>query len=230
MRSFARVIGPTALAALGCLLAGCGQQDRPKTPVTASIGSGDAPESAVPSGEQRTLRTRLDPLHPRVKISTSLGDIVVRLDAERAPMTVKNFLFHAGNGHYEGTIFHQVIRDYVAVGGGYDVNLVEQAAHFAIRNEAYNRLPNKRGTIAMARQAEVIDSSTCQFFFNLADNDQLDHRSRDSAAEFGYCVFGEVVEGLEVLDQMAKVPVADQGDWSSVPVEPIVIRSIVPAP
>jgi peptidyl-prolyl cis-trans isomerase B (cyclophilin B) len=211
-------------------LVGCGSGDGNDSAVTASIAAPSESGTGVSGADTTPKAPALDPVHPKVKISTSLGDIVVQLDAEQAPITAKNFLWYAGNRQYEGTIFHQVIKEYVALGGGYDANMVEKSTHFAIRNEAYNQLKNTRGTIAMARQPDVIDSSTCQFFFNLADNAQLDHKSRASAEEYGYCVFGQVVDGLEVLDQISRAPVADRDGWTSMPVEPIVIRSIVPIP
>jgi peptidyl-prolyl cis-trans isomerase B (cyclophilin B) len=221
-------LAPAAVCLL--FLAGCGSGDGNDAGVKASIAAMSESSTQAASNDTRPKPRPLDPVHPKVKISTNLGDIVVQLDAERAPITVKNFLFHATNRQYEGTIFHQVIKDYVALAGGYDVNMAEKSTHFAIRNEAYNQLKNKRGTIAMARQPDVVDSSTCQFFFNLADNAGLDHKSRDSAEEFGYCVFGQVIDGLDVLDQISRAPVADQGGWTSVPVRPIVVQSVIPIP
>ncbi|NIL96091.1 MAG: peptidyl-prolyl cis-trans isomerase [Planctomycetales bacterium] len=226
--NFGSVLPRLCLGGICLLLAGCGSGDGNDRAVTANIAAESNSGSQIGGGATSREAPGLDPLHPQVKISTSLGEIVVQLDAEQAPITVKNFLFHASNGHYEGTVFHQVIKDYVALGGGYDGKMVEKPTHFAIRNEAYNQLRNKRGTIAMARQPDIIDSSTCQFFFNLADNVELDHTSRQSAKEFGYCVFGQVVEGLEVLDRISQAPVADRGDWTAVPVQPVVIHSIVP--
>jgi len=221
-------LAPAAVCFL--FLVGCGSGDGNDPGVTASITAVSESSTQAAGDDVRPKSPPLDPIHPKVKISTNLGDIVVQLDAERAPITVKNFLFHATNRQYEGTIFHQVIEDYVALAGGYDVNMAEKSTHFAIRNEAYNQLKNKRGTIAMARQPDVVDSSTCQFFFNLADNAELDHKSRDSAEDFGYCVFGQVVNGLEVLEQISRTTVADQGGWTSVPVKPIVVQSVVPVP
>ena len=166
----------------------------------------------------------------QVRLQTSMGDIILELNKEKAPNTVQNFLDYVQKGHYDGTIFHQVIRDYVALAGGYTTDLEEKKTHFAIRNEAYNQLSNTRGTIAMARQPDLVDSSTCQFFFNLADNPELDHKSRANVDEYGYCVFGQVLDGMDVLDQISQAPVADKNDFTSVPVEPIVIQSVTPAP
>ena len=166
-----------------------------------------------------------DELHPQVRISTTLGDVVVRLDAEHAPLTVENFLAYADEGHYNGTIFHQVVPDFVAIGGGFREDLVERPVRGPVRNEAHNGLKNSRGTIAMARQAEIIDSATSPFFFNLADNGSLDHHGRD-ASDYGYCVFGQVIGGSEIIEALSHTPVADRGEFQQLPVTPVAIKSV----
>ena len=147
------------------------------------------------------------------------------LAAETTPLTVDNFLSYADSGHYDGTIFHQVIDEYIVLGGGFTQDLKEKPTRTPIRNEAHKGLPNKRGTIAMARSPDAIDSATGQFFFNLADNELLDYKSH-TVEEYGYCVFGHVVSGQDVLDQMAKLAVGNQGEMVSMPVTPVVIERI----
>ena len=204
-------------------VSGCNQGEGP-VGVTASVagvstdpsGSAAAPDSPAQEDSHR----------PVVKIETTLGAITVELDAERAPITVKNFLWYANNGSYQQTIFHQVVPGYVAIGGGYDLQLTARSTHIEIRNEASNGLKNKRGAIAMARRPNVIDSSTSQFFFNLADNPQLDQKGRNTAEEFCYCVFGKVIDGMEVLDRMSAAPVTKSEQFGSTPATPIVVKSV----
>jgi cyclophilin family peptidyl-prolyl cis-trans isomerase len=223
--------GPIHLATLLLVvlpILGCNSGDADDPAVTASIGEKPDSDGGGSDSRDAASKDQQDPNHPLVRISTTAGDILVKLDAENAPITVKNFLWYAGNSHYDGTIFHQVLEGYVVLGGGYTPDLTERPTHFTIRNEAYNELKNTRGSIAMARQPDVIDSSTCQFFFNLVDNPKLDHKSRTDAKEFGYCVFGHVVDGMELLDKMSQAPVTDKADFASVPVEPVVINSVAP--
>jgi cyclophilin family peptidyl-prolyl cis-trans isomerase len=182
-----------------------------------SEGGQDGPSLAAPS---------TDPLHPAVQIETSLGNIVVELDAEKAGLTVGNFLRYVEEGHYDGTIFHQVFRDYVVLGGGYTPDLTEKPAHDGIYNEAHNGLKNVRGTIAMARQPDVVDSATSQFFINCSDNPMLDHKDRTSADTYGYCVFGKVIRGMDVVDKIAAAQVTDRGDFEQIPVQPVLIQSV----
>ncbi len=168
---------------------------------------------------------------PRVKLETSKGTIVLELDAEAAPKTVENFLTYVRKGHYDGTIFHRVIPRFMIQGGGFTPSMEQKPTGKPIRNEAANGLKNLRGTVAMARTSKV-DSATAQFFINLVDNPYLDH-SDDSASGYGYCVFGRVVEGMDVVDAIAGVPtgvrrVTDPRSgkavpFRDVPVEPVVI-------
>ena len=151
----------------------------------------------------------------------------MRLDAEKAPLTVENFRNYVARGHYDLTIFHQVIKGppQIVLGGGYTADLKEKTPLTPIRNEAHNGLKNHRGTIAMARRANDEDSATCQFFINIADNDALNFKSRTHEG-YGYCVFGEVTEGMDVLDRIAKAPVHDSDKFVNLPVETVVIKSI----
>lgn len=208
--------------ALVCLVslvavAGCGNKD--DAAPTANINGGD---QKAEGGAKRPVR---DNLHPVVQIRTSLGDILVQLDAENSPVTVNNFLGYAANGHYDGTLFHDVEENFIVLGGGYDANLQEKPTEFPIRNEAHNGVKNTRGTIAMARRPDVIDSSTSHFFFNVADNAILDHQGED-AASYGYCVFGKVLEGMDVVDRIAKTPTTIVGEFERMPAERIAIQSV----
>jgi cyclophilin family peptidyl-prolyl cis-trans isomerase len=141
------------------------------------------------------------PLDTLVELGTSHGTIVVKLDQGKAPITTANFLAYVDSKFYEATVFHRVIPGFMIQGGGYDVSLKEKPPREMIKNEAHNGLTNKRGTIAMAR-TNVPDSATSQFFINVVDNPRLDHRDTTPSG-MGYCVFGEVVEGMEVVDRIA---------------------------
>jgi cyclophilin family peptidyl-prolyl cis-trans isomerase len=222
MSGLARFLMVTILL---CTLSSCDSGGNSGQSVTASI---DTSTEDVPTARHfgSTAENVRDPRFPIVSILTNLGTIRVQLDLEKAPITGKNFLWYAGNGHYDGTIFHQLVPGYMALGGGYTEQFEEKPTQFWIRNEAFNGLKNRKGTIAMARRPDQADSSTCQFFFNLVDNPHLDHRSRKSAQEYGYCVFGRVVEGSAVLEKMNHLSVDDEGAFSSVPTPAIVIERI----
>ncbi|MCE9548623.1 MAG: peptidylprolyl isomerase [Planctomycetia bacterium] len=214
------------LAAAGCLIAtvGCSKTDSPG--VTASVSGASAVGGTSRASATPDATPAQDTMHPLVRIETTLGSVTVELDGERAPITVKNFLWYANHGHYEKTIFHQVVPGYVAIAGGYGLDQVEKPTHIEIRNEADNGLKNRRGTISMARRPDVVNSSTSQFFFNLSDNANLDQRSRNKPEEFGYCVFGRVTEGQDVLDRISKAPVTNSPKLQSTPATPIVIKSV----
>ena len=162
-----------------------------------------------------------------VTIKTSLGDMVLELDEKAAPVTVMNFLKYVTDGHYKGTLFHRVIDGFMIQGGGFDGSFRQLPCMPPIKNEAGNGLKNDRGTIAMAR-TQVVDSATSQFFINLADNDFLNHRD-NSMEGFGYCVFGKVVQGMEVIDKIAKVKTSSKGMHDDVPVTNVVIMDVVSA-
>jgi len=208
----------SAAVALG--LAGCGSGDA----TTASIAgeSETSPESSKPKAEE----PEWDPNHPIVEVQTTEGKIVLKLDNVHAPGTVYNFIEHAKNGHYEQTVFHYVDPESMMIGGGYTVDQNEKpGASRTIRNEAHNGLKNTRGTIAMLRQPELIDSARCQFFINLVDNPALDHQS-DSPEEYGYCVFGKVIEGMDVVDRIASAKTTDAGAFVNWPESPVAIESV----
>ncbi len=161
---------------------------------------------------------------PTVQINTSLGAIEVELNSEKAPKTVANFLEYVKSGHYNGTIFHRVISDFMIQGGGMSRDLREKPTRPPIRNEADNGLKNEVGTIAMARTSDP-HSATAQFFINVNDNSFLNYRAKTEAG-WGYAVFGRVTRGMELVDRISKVSTMP-GD---VPVQPIVIESVVVKP
>ncbi len=155
-----------------------------------------------------------------VLIETSMGTIKAELWADKAPQTVENFLSYTDKGFYDGLIFHRVIDGFMIQGGGFTPEMQKKDTDKPIKNEATAELSNDRGTLAMARTSDI-HSATAQFFINLVDNGFLNHKS-DRPDEFGYCVFGKVVDGLDVVDAIGKVKTR-AGD---VPVEPVVIKSI----
>jgi peptidyl-prolyl cis-trans isomerase A (cyclophilin A) len=156
--------------------------------------------------------------NPRVLLTTSLGEIELELEAEKAPVSVENFLGYVDSGFYDGTVFHRVIPGFMIQGGGFGEGLNQKPTKAPIKNEADNGLHNVRGTVAMARTQNV-NSATSQFFINHRDNDFLDHGSRD----FGYAVFGKVVRGMEVVDQIAQVPTGNRAMMQNVPLTPVKI-------
>ncbi len=167
---------------------------------------------------------RAEGKNPMVLISTSMGDIKVELNEEKAPVTVKNFLAYVNDKFYDGTIFHRVIPDFMIQGGGFDKDMNQKPTKAPIKNEAGNGLKNEVGTIAMAR-TNVVDSATAQFFINVKDNAFLNHRD-ESAAGFGYAVFGKVVDGLDVVHKIEHVATTTKGANQNVPTEPVIIKSI----
>ena len=162
------------------------------------------------------------------KIQTSMGDIVIELYPEQAPATVENFLAYAKSGHYDRTLFHRVVKDFVIQGGGYSRLYTERVTRGPIPYEGDNGLKNERGTIAMARGGDP-ESAEAQWFINLADNDRLDHRVTDLGPVYGYAVFGRVVAGMDVVDAIGAVETADGGPFDvEVPVEQVFIERVDP--
>ncbi|MCY4356905.1 MAG: peptidylprolyl isomerase [Gammaproteobacteria bacterium] len=162
--------------------------------------------------------------NPVVMMETSKGNITIELWPEKAPATVENFLRYTENNLYDGLIFHRVISGFMIQGGGFNGDMVQVSTYDPIKNEATAESPNNRGTIAMAR-TNVVDSATSQFFINLVNNDFLNHQN-ETPSGFGYAVFGEVIEGMEVVDDIAMVPTGRSGSYSDVPTEPVVITSV----
>lgn len=165
------------------------------------------------------------PARPQVRLATTLGEIVVELWPDSAPKTVANFLDYVDEGHYAGTIVHQIVPGRMILAGGFTEELEEKSVGPPIDNESHPQRSNRRGTLAMARPFERIHGATCQFFINLADNPTLDHRSQ-MPEEYGYCVFGEVVQGLEVVDQIGQAETHNTLRFELLPIEPIVIRRV----
>ena len=161
----------------------------------------------------------------KATMETSMGTITLELDDAKAPETVANFVQYAKDGHYDGTIFHRVIDGFMVQGGGFTKDMNQKETREPIRNEAMNGLKNLRGTIAMARTM-VVDSATSQFFINLVDNSFLDFQN-PTPQGFGYAVFGKVVDGMEVVDQIAKVKTGFSGPHQNVPEEAILIKKVV---
>jgi peptidyl-prolyl cis-trans isomerase B (cyclophilin B) len=161
--------------------------------------------------------------NPRVTLDTSKGKIVLELNADKAPQTVLNFLTYVDAGFYDGTVFHRVIPGFMIQGGGFTPEMQQKATRPPIQNEADNGLQNQRGTIAMARTPEP-HSATAQFFINTVDNDFLNHKSK-STQGWGYAVFGQVVEGIDVVDEISRVKTVSRGAHRDVPAETVVIVS-----
>jgi len=178
----------------------------------AGLALGGAVVAATPAA--------LDPT-PHVALKTSMGEIVLELDQQKAPKSVANFLQYVKSGYYKGTVFHRVIDGFMIQGGGFDKNMKQKATKPAIQNEAQNGLQNVTYSIAMARTGDP-HSATSQFFINVGNNGALDYPGRDG---YGYTVFGKVVSGMDVVDKIKAVPVADKGPHQNVPVTPVVIES-----
>ena len=162
--------------------------------------------------------------NPVVVIETSLGSITAELDRRNAPVSVANFLAYADSGFYAGTVFHRVIRGFMIQGGGHTADMQRKETRAPIRNEATNGLANDRGTLAMAR-TNIVDSATAQFFINTVDNPALNNRGTD-AASYGYAVFGRVIDGMDVVDQIESVSTGRRGPFQDVPNTTVEILSV----
>jgi peptidyl-prolyl cis-trans isomerase A (cyclophilin A) len=200
----------------------------------ASIETAAAP-TAAPASNTTDVSYTSEPapppkrplVDPIVVMHTSAGDIKVQLFIHQAPQTVDNFLRnYVARGYYEQTVFHHVDKTMMVAAGGFSPDLQGKPTRAPILNEATNGLKNERGTIAMARDPEAAHSATSQFYFNMLDNASLDFVADTSDAEFGYCVFGKVIEGLDIVDKIAQSPVGPQGDFPAVPETPVLIQSI----
>jgi len=158
-----------------------------------------------------------------VLVDTSMGSIKIELFETKAPITVKNFLQYVEDKHYDGTIFHRVMNNFMIQGGGMEPGLKEKKTREVIKNESDNNLSNKRGTIAMARRPAP-DSASAQFFINVVDNPRLD--KAQAPDKVGYCVFGQVIEGMDIVDKISQVKTGSKGGHENVPLEDIVIKSV----
>jgi len=162
--------------------------------------------------------------NPRVLLETSKGNITIELFKEKAPISVKNFLNYVAEGYYDGLIFHRVINGFMIQGGGMDENMQPKKTKFAIKNEAANGLKNLKGTLAMARTS-VVDSATSQFFINLTDNAFLDYKGK-RPEDYGYAVFGQVVDGMDIVDEIKGVKTGNKSGHADVPVEAVFITKV----
>lgn len=162
--------------------------------------------------------------NPMVLVKTNMGNFTIELYQDKAPVTVKNFLSYMDHKFYAGTIFHRVISTFMIQGGGFTPDMAQKEASPPIKNEADNGLKNLNYTVAMAR-TNIIDSATCQFFINVQDNTNLDHRNKTDAG-YGYCVFGKVVEGMNVIDDIKIVKTTKKGSYGDVPIKPVIIKSV----
>ena len=163
---------------------------------------------------------------PVVEMQTSMGTIVIELDAEKSPITVKNFVKYAEDGFYTGTIFHRVIDGFMIQGGGFNQSMTEKKVLTpALKSEANNGLSNDRGTVAMARTSDP-HSAKVQFFVNLKDNNFLNHRTTNDPQGWGYTVFGKVSKGMDVVDKIAKTPTGNAGYYENVPTTPVIIQNV----
>lgn len=195
-------------------------QDGMETPPIPEAATEEIAAPAEPAPETEQAKET-----DMVIIKTSLGDIQVKLAADKAPLSVANFLAYVDAGHYNGTIFHRVMDGFMIQGGGFDANMRQKPAPATVKNEAANGLQNKRGTIAMARTSDP-HSASAQFFINVKDNAFLNYPGQDG---WGYCVFGEVVAGMDVVDQIKAVKTGVKAGMSDVPLEPVEIISVTRA-
>ena len=187
--------------------------------LAAALFSADSPAQGAKTDK---------PEHPKVALETSLGRIVLELDAAKAPKSVENFLAYVRAGHYDGTIFHRVIPGFMIQGGGFDTGMEQRPTRPPVQNEASNGLRNARGTVAMARTSDV-HSATSQFFINTVDNRALDYKD-STPRGWGYAVFGKVVEGMEVVDKIEKVKTTTRAPFQDVPVDAVVIKKATVLP
>jgi cyclophilin family peptidyl-prolyl cis-trans isomerase len=240
LRQLLRRLFLVSLATAWLFVLGCGSgHERPaasigiesETPGGSGAGSTVTEPVQVlasdPSPRTAVSQRVQSPVFPEVVMKTNQGEVRIRLNAEKSPVTVDNFLAnYVERGFYDQTVLHYVDQGYMIAGGGYTADLQAKATRAFIRSEADNGLKNVRGTIAMARLPEHADSATSQFYINLVDNPALDFQDHDSADKYGYCVFGEVVAGMDVIDRIGQVSVVDKDQFPKTPVQPVIIESV----
>lgn len=201
------------------LVAGCNQQTESTTPSTTDNKTPAAPTAQPPQEKPMAQDAQPAPTAPRVKLTTSKGEIIIELNPTQAPISTENFLSYVKDGFYDGTIFHRIIPGFMVQGGGFTPDMNQKKTKAAIKNEAQNGLKNERGTLAMARTSDP-HSATCQFFINVKDNAFLNYPTNG-----GYAVFAKVVEGMDVVDAIVAAPRHSVGHYDDVPKEAIIIQS-----
>jgi peptidyl-prolyl cis-trans isomerase B (cyclophilin B) len=207
MTSSRILLGWVRLFSLGCVLA-------------LAAGPASAASAPIHSTQGTSMSS-----HPHVKLHTNKGDMLIELDADKAPKTVENFLAYVKEGFYDGTIFHRVINNFMIQGGGFEPGMKQKGAQAPVVNEADNGLVNDRYTVAMARTSDP-HSATAQFFINVADNGFLNHTA-PSAQGWGYAVFGKVVKGQDIIDAIKAVPTGRKGFHDDVPKEDVVLEKAI---
>ncbi len=212
------------LAAFGSL-PGCSKSG-PKQTTAAPTAPSSPVTPAAPSAATRREDVSQS-VNPIIVLHTTQGDITLKLFPDKAPRTVENFLRgYAERGFYDQTIFHHVEPGLMLIAGGYDSELARKPTHAPIYNESRNGLLNRRGTVAMIREAEAPHSATSEFFVNLTDNPEFDFKSSDDDDVPGYCVFGEIVSGMDVVDRIAQLPTAARGEFPKLPSPSVSIVSV----
>ena len=215
--------------AVACWLTGCGSKTE-SPDIVAEAGSSETAADGGSATDSKSAKPKAappKPVDPIVVLHTSAGDIKVKLFAEKAPQTVDNFLNnYARRGFYDETIFHHIEPGMMLIGGGFTSDLQPKETRAAIYNESRNGLTNRKGTVAMIHDPEAVHSATSQFFINLVDNPTFDFQAGETEDTFGYCVFGEVIEGMEVVEQIAATPTTAQGDFPAVPTRTVMIEKV----
>jgi cyclophilin family peptidyl-prolyl cis-trans isomerase len=220
-----QIIVALAMSAGLVTQAGCTAQKKASDSSKKTTAAKSAPKPEPKTMEKTvTEKDQNAAKNPVVIIETSMGTIKAELFADKAPKTVANFLVYTDEKFFDGLIFHRVIAGFMIQGGGFTSKMQQKATHDQIENEASADKLNDRGTLAMARTNEV-HSATAQFFINLKDNGFLNHKNK-AAAGYGYCVFGKVIDGMDVVDKIAAVKTGQAGRFSDVPVEQVVIKSV----
>ncbi len=186
--------------------------------------TGEFAASSLIVRQTASTRNKLMSSKPLIQIETSHGEIFLELDCDKAPVSVENFIAYAKAGHYDGTIFHRVIKGFMIQGGGLTPNMQEKPTREPIVNEATNKLKNKTGSVAMGRTGEI-DSATAQFFINTEDNKDLDHGGLKPEM-YGYAVFGQVVDGMDVVYTIEQQGTTSVAGYDDVPEEPIIIQTV----
>jgi cyclophilin family peptidyl-prolyl cis-trans isomerase len=214
--------------AIACWLTGCGSKPDAAS-AAADTGSGESTENTTATAVASPAKAKVPPkaVDPIVVLHTSAGDIKLQLYAEKSPQTVDNFLnSYVRRGFYDETIFHHIEPGMMLIGGGFTADLQPKATRSAIYNESRNGLSNRKGTVAMIHDPEAPHTATSQFFINLVDNPSFDFKAGDEEDTFGYCVFGTVIEGMNVVEQIAQSPTSAQGEFPAVPTQTVMVQKV----